>query len=132
MTNKRQYFNVFGMIEDIRNNFDIATKADLDQLSWRVDTIKEKAEELLKNFRRHTRTGSIRVKRGRKVEGESSVVDLIVKVVGKHSDGAGPKDVVKETGMEIYTVNYALSKAHRQGRVQRISRGVYVISDGRL
>ncbi|MBF0508864.1 MAG: hypothetical protein HQK57_08060 [Deltaproteobacteria bacterium] len=132
MTNKQQYFNFFGMIEDLKNNFDIAAKADLDKLSRRVDTIKEKAEELLKNFRRHTRTGSIRVKRGRKVEGEASVVDLIVKVIGKHSDGAGPKEVVKETGMEIYTVNYGLSKAYRQGRVQRISRGVYVVSNGQF
>jgi hypothetical protein len=114
------------MVKFFMQNYEIPTKKDVERLAQKLDRI----EKLLKNSgvgSSRGRTKGGRTSEGRKPRGRagSTAVDFVLEVIKEFNQGAGLQEIKSRTGYGDKKIRNILFRLYKDGRIKRVSRGVY-------
>lgn len=114
------------MVKFFMHHYQIPTTKDVEKLMARLDQIEKliKSAALTKKRRRvaANKDGA----RQPRARGGSSAVEQVLEVIRGLKQGAGLPDIKSKTGFNDKKVRNIIYRLHKDGSIERLSRGVYV------
>ena len=113
------------MVKFFMHNYEIPTKKDVDKLNARLDRI----EKLVRSI--HAGNANIRLSgrsTGKLSRGRSGMTafDQVLQVIQSYSQGTSIADIKLRTGFDDKKIRNIIFRLHKNGKIKRKSRGVYV------
>ena len=126
---KRKQVSFDAMVKFFMQYYNIPTKKDIEKLMTKMDRL----EKLIKAS---TAPGkSRRVAGGRTTRGKSSsrssaktASDKALEVIKRFKKGAGFAEIQARTGFEDKKLRNVIFRLHKDGKIVRKSRGIYIAS----
>jgi hypothetical protein len=108
------------MVKFFMNTYDIPTKRDLVMLINRLDRI----ERLVLNSTAAKGKQGCSTKAGKK-SGELSASGIVLEIIQRYGDGVGLAEIQLQSGFGEKKLRNILFRLHKEGKITRISRGIY-------
>jgi len=113
------------MVKFFMHNYNIPTKNDIDRIMERLDQLERLVVDM--NTPRVKATGG---QASSKKRSRSSIAataaDKVFTVIQTFPDGASFADIQRRTGFEDKKLRNIIFRLHKNGRIHRKSRGMYV------
>jgi predicted transcriptional regulator of viral defense system len=113
------------MVKFFMHNYQIPTTKDVEKLMSRLDQIEKliKSATLTKKGRRiaANKDGA----RKPRTRGESSAIEQVLEVIRGLKQGADLPEIKSKTEFDDKKVRNIIYRLHKDGSIERISRGVY-------
>ncbi|NNG00519.1 MAG: hypothetical protein HKM93_14125 [Desulfobacteraceae bacterium] len=117
------------MVKHFMQHHKIPTTKDVDRLLKRIDRMEKTIRSLQLARRR-----SAPVRGGQKpqdvgVKSAATASDLVLETIGRFNNGAGIKEIQERTGFGDKKLRNIIYRLNSIGKIQRISRGKYTVTD---
>lgn len=115
------------MIKFFMQYYGIPTKQDIDKLMAKMDRL----ENIIKSspaFGKSRRSSGGGPAKGKKARGSGAVTasDMALEVIKRFRKGVGFSDIQVRTGFGEKKLRNIIFRLHKEGRIVRKSRGVYI------
>ena len=123
---RRKSVSFNALVRMFLRDYNIPTKKDVDRLMARMDHL----EQLIRTMSLENRSPSVSKGAGRRKNGAGgiSASDMVVEVIAQFPEGVSLSGIQKRTGFGEKKLRNIIYRLYKEGRIERISRGVYIVS----
>ncbi len=107
------------MVKFFMQNYNIPTKHDMEKLLVRIDQLEETIKELLSESGKSKSAGS---------KTPILASDKVIEIIKRSNDGVKFADIKNRTGFGEKKLRNIIFRLSKMDKIQRKSRGVYIIS----
>lgn len=113
------------MVKFFIRQYNIPTRKDVDRLMVRLDRL----EKLIKTSNAGKGRQGVRSGRGRPTRRSAMTAsDTVLEVIGRFKNGVGFADIQAKTGFGEKKIRNIIFRLDKLGKIKRVSRGIYVVS----
>ena len=117
------------MVKFFIQYYDLPTKTDIDKLADRLDRLEMLVREMAAGGGIGGQlTGGARKRKSGKPRSAMTAADTVYAALKTFKTGADLADIQAKTGFGEKKLRNLIFRLHKQGRIQRQSRGVYRVS----
>jgi hypothetical protein len=123
---RRKSVSFNALVRMFLRDYNIPTKKDVDRMMARLDQL----EQLVRTMALENRSqASPRGEGGHRKPSSGGVTasDMVVEVIGQYPEGVSLPDIQKRTGFGEKKLRNIIYRLYKEGRIERISRGTYII-----
>ncbi len=123
---RRKSVSFNALVRMFLRDYNIPTKKDVDRLMARMDHL----EQLIRTMALENRSQPAFKGGGRRKNGAGGITasDMVVEVVAQFPEGVSLSGIQKRTGFGEKKLRNIIYRLYKEGRIDRISRGVYIVS----
>lgn len=123
---RRKSVSFNALVRMFLRDYNIPTKKDVDRLMARMDHL----EQLIRTMSLENRSPSASRGAGRRKNGAGgiSASDMVAEVIAQFPEGVSLSGIQKRTGFGEKKLRNIIYRLYKEGRIERISRGVYIVS----
>lgn len=115
------------MVKFFMQNYNIATKSDIDRLIAKVDQLEKLISSQL-TVRGKSLSGKTSDAKRPSRKYPMSASDTVVDIIKRFKRGVGFADIQARTGFNDKKLRNVIFRLHTLGRITRKSRGIYIAS----
>jgi len=111
------------MIKFFMQNYDIPTKKDISKLADKIDRLENLIKELVVSGKkgRILTTGTARAK-----SQGITAFDKVFEIIKRFKNGIGITEIQSRTGFGDKKIRNIIFRLHKNGKIRRKSRGIYI------
>jgi len=118
------------MVKFFMQYYDLPTKTDIDKLADRLERLEMLVREMAAGGGTGGQlTGGARKRKAGKPRSAMTAADTVYAALKTFKTGADLADIQAKTGFGVKKLRNLIFRLHKQGRIQRQSRGVYRVNE---
>ena len=118
------------MVKFFMQYYDLPTKTDIDKLADRLERLEMLVREMAAGGGTGGQlTGGARKRKAGKPRSAMTAADTVYAALKTFKTGADLADLQAKTGFGVKKLRNLIFRLHKQGRIQRQSRGVYRVNE---
>ena len=114
------------MVKFFMHSYNIPTKNDIDRIMARLDELERLVVDMNTPRLNAAAGSSSAKKRGSRSRMAATAADKVFTVIQTFPDGASFADIQRRTGFEDKKLRNIIFRLHKNGRIHRKSRGMYI------
>ncbi|MFP4346956.1 MAG: hypothetical protein ACOC3W_01775 [Thermodesulfobacteriota bacterium] len=123
---RRKSVSFNALVRMFLRDYNIPTKKDVDRLMARMDQL----EQLIRTMALENRSPTASKGGGRGKNGSGiTASDMVVEVIAQFPEGVSLSDIQNRTGFGEKKLRNIIYRLNKDGRIDRIRRGVYIVSE---
>jgi len=124
---RRKSVSFNALVRMFLRDYNIPTKKDVDRLMARMDQL----EQLIRTMALENQSASASKGGGRRKNGSGGITasDMVVEAIARFPEGLSLSEIQNRTGFGEKKLRNIIYRLNKDGRIDRVSRGVYMVSE---
>jgi hypothetical protein len=101
-------------------------KKDLTALKRNITSLGKKVEKILKAFEKDAKAKPAKKAPAKKRTTKLTATDKVLSIINRSKKGVDASTLKKKTGFEDKKLRNIIFRAHKEGKIQRAGRGLYI------